>query len=102
MSSLMLRYCLKSPLTNEALNALFAASWPEHRLRDFQPILSRSLVFISAFQAEQLAGFVNMAWDGSVHAFLLDTTVHTDVRKQGVGSELVRNAVETAREHGIE
>jgi len=49
-----------------------------------------------------LVGFVNVAWDGGCHAFLLDPTVHPDYRRRGIGSELVRRAVEAATVHGVE
>jgi GNAT superfamily N-acetyltransferase len=47
-------------------------------------------------------GFVNLAWDGGIHAFVLDTTVHPNVRRRGVGRGLVELAVEVARERGVE
>lgn len=47
-----------------------------------------------------MVGFVNLAWDGGAHAFLLDTTVHPDVRQQGIGRRLVQRAVEVARLRG--
>lgn len=31
-------------------------------------------------QSGRLVGFVNVAWDGAVHAFILDTLVTTDMR----------------------
>ena len=49
-----------------------------------------------------LIGFVNVAWDGGSHAFLLDTVVHPTVRRQGVGKRLVERAVAMAREAGAE
>lgn len=45
---------------------------------------------------------MNLAWDGGVHAFLLDTTVHPRLRRRGVGTRLVREAVEAARGAGVE
>jgi GNAT superfamily N-acetyltransferase len=51
---------------------------------------------------ERLVGFVNVAWDGGVHAFLLDTTVHPEFRRQGIGVSLVRCAADEARELGAE
>lgn len=41
------------------------------------------------------------AWDGGIHAFLLDTTTHPDYQRHGVGLELVGVAVEAARGRGI-
>lgn len=95
---------INPPVTNEALNRLFAASWAQHTARDFEPVHARSLVYVCAFderQAQQLVGYVNAAWDGGIHAFLLDTTVHPSVRRQGIGVALVRQAVDAARERGM-
>jgi ribosomal protein S18 acetylase RimI-like enzyme len=64
--------------------------------------LPRSLVHVGAFAGEQLVGFVNIAWDGDVHAFLLDTTVHPDFQRQGIATSLVRRAAELSRERGAE
>lgn len=88
------------PLESAALNALFAAAWPDHAERDFQPILSRSLAYICAYAGAELVGFVNVAWDGGVHAFLLDPTVHPSWRRRGVGRALVLRAAQAARERG--
>lgn len=95
-------YSQSPPLTNATLNELFAAAWPDHREADFAPMLERSLAYICAHAGERLVGFVNLAWDGGVHAFLLDTTVHPDVQRCGVGTELVRRAVAAARAGGAE
>jgi GNAT superfamily N-acetyltransferase len=48
------------------------------------------------------AGFVNVAWDGGDHAFLIDTKVRGDLQHRGIGTELVRIAVENARRAGCE
>jgi GNAT superfamily N-acetyltransferase len=93
---------LSPPLANPAVNALFAAAWPQHRERDWAPVLSRSLCYVGAFQQGALIGFVNVAWDGGAHAFLLDTTVHPSTQRQGLGTRLVRAAAITARERGME
>jgi GNAT superfamily N-acetyltransferase len=90
------------PLTSDELNKLFAESWPEHRWRDFRPILQHSLAYLCAYDGATLIGYVNLAWDGGIHAFVLDTTVHPDWRRQGIGTELVRRAVAVARKRGIE
>ena len=95
-------YNLAPQVTNDELNALFSASWPEHGPRDFQPVLTRSLTYVCARAGERLAGFVNLAWDGGIHTFLLDTTVHPDFQRRGIGTELVRRAVEYARERRLD
>lgn len=92
-----------SPVIDDAeLNRLFAAAWPGHLGRAFAPVLARSLTYFCAYENGRLVGFVNVAWDGGLHAFLLDTTVAPDCRHQGIGSELVRRAAKAASEAGVE
>jgi ribosomal protein S18 acetylase RimI-like enzyme len=86
---------------SNALNALFADSWPEHRQRDFRPILRQSLSHICAYDSDRLIGFVNLAWDGGIHGFILDTTVHPDFRLRGIGRHLVCEAINIGREKGL-
>lgn len=95
-------YHISPPTGNDELNGLFRAAWHEHTDRDFQAVLRHSLLYICAYHEQQLIGFVNVAWDGGIHAFLLDTTVHPDFQRQGIGVELVRRAAEGARERGID
>ena len=94
-------YRASPAVTNEELNALFAASWPNHVASDFERVLLHSLAYICAYHQGRLIGFVNLAWDGGIHAFLLDTTVHPEFRRQGIGRELVARAAQAARERGI-
>jgi GNAT superfamily N-acetyltransferase len=49
-----------------------------------------------------LIGFVNVAWDGGDHAFLIDTKVRPDQQRRGIGTKLVRIAVDHAKEAGCE
>ena len=90
------------PIDDDAINALFAAAWPGHERREFGPVLARSLAYVCAHEGERLIGFVNVAWDGGKHAFVLDPTVHPEFRRRGIGSRLVREAAATARERGVE
>ena len=87
---------------NNQLNTLFAAAWGNYTPSDFQQVLRHSLLYVCAFHQAQLIGFVNVAWDGGMHAFLLDTTVHPDYQRQGIGRALVLKAVERIRQRGIE
>jgi GNAT superfamily N-acetyltransferase len=89
-----------SPI-NDELNALHDASWKNHTWCDFEPVLTRSLAFVCAYYDKHLVGFVNLAWDGGEHSFLLDTLVHPEFRRRGIGQELVRRAVAEAEERGI-
>ncbi|MFC5661539.1 GNAT family N-acetyltransferase [Kitasatospora misakiensis] len=49
-----------------------------------------------------LLGFVNLAWDGGAHAFLLDTAVHPDAQRRGLGTRLVAAAADGARAAGCD
>lgn len=51
---------------------------------------------------ESLIGFVNVAWDGKAHAFILDTAVAVRARRRGVGLRLVQIAREQAAAAGCE
>ncbi|MEU6929306.1 GNAT family N-acetyltransferase [Streptomyces sp. NPDC046374] len=82
------------------LNELFRASWPGHQDTDFGPVLARRLLHVTARRGGRLVGYVNVVGDGGAHAFVLDTTVHPDERRQGLGVALVRAAAGAARERG--
>jgi GNAT superfamily N-acetyltransferase len=89
-------------LSDTLLNELFEVSWPDHRERSFAPVLERSLVTIGAFAGERLVGFVNVAWDGGVHGFVLDTTVHPDFRRRGIALSLLQEVARVASDHKLE
>jgi GNAT superfamily N-acetyltransferase len=89
---------------NAELNVLHAEAF-EHRLLedDWQRQLSdHSLGWVCARDADGLVGFVNVPWDGSIHAFVLDTMVAKRSRGQGIGALLVAMAVEQSRKAGCE
>ena len=94
VSSGAIEYRVSPPLTNDELNPLYAVSWPHHKTWDFMPVLERALVYVCAYdrsQGDRLIGFVYAAWDGGVHAFLLEPTVHPDYRRRGIGRQLVHH-----------
>lgn len=49
-----------------------------------------------------LVGFVNVAWDGGDHAFLLDPKTRRNWQRRGVGTRLVARAADHAKEAGCE
>lgn len=95
-------YRVNPPVNNAAMNALFASAWVQHRDRDFEKQLRHSLAYVCAYAGEQSIGFVNLAWDGGIHAFLLDTTVHAGWQRRGIGRQLVLRGIAAARERSIE
>jgi GNAT superfamily N-acetyltransferase len=61
-----------------------------------------SLGWVCARDGDELVGFVNVAWDGGSHAFVLDTLVTARCRRHGIGADLVGVATEHARKAGCE
>lgn len=47
-----------------------------------------------------LVSFVNVAWDGSDHAFLLDTKTRAEYQRRGIATRVVRLAIDHARSAG--
>ncbi len=90
------------PLEEAQLEPLFAEAWGSDSARGYDRVLQRSLTYVVAVQEGDLLGFVNLAWDGGAHAFILDTVVRSDVRGRGIGLELVRRAVDAARQANVE
>lgn len=95
-----MQYRVKPKLTDAELKPLFRAAWPQEDDASYGPVLARSLTYVAAYEGDRLVGFVNVAWDGGIHAFLLDTTVHPSVQRRGVGTALVRRAAQEARRLG--
>ena len=89
-------------LSDAELNDLFSAAWTSHFPRAFGPVLQRSLTYFGAYQKSKLIGFVNVAWDGGDHAFLLDPTVLPACRRRGIGLALVAAAVKASATSGAE
>lgn len=84
------------------LNALWRAAWSADEDRNFSAILARSLAHVGAYQADRLVGFVNVAWDGGIHAFILDTCVAPSQRRQGIATRMIEKATEISRLRGAE
>ena len=95
-------YRVNPKVTNDELDRLYVVSWPDHHPpHDWGPELERLLVFVGAYDGDELIGSVKLAWDGDIHAFLLEPTVRPDYRRRGIGRSLVEHAVSFARERGI-
>jgi ribosomal protein S18 acetylase RimI-like enzyme len=97
-------YEWRGAVGNAELNALHAEGFGHPVLDDdWQVQLARhSLGWVCARQDGELVGFVNVAWDGGVHAFILDTLVAAATRHRGIGTRLVEVATEQARAAGCE
>ena len=86
----------------EALHAEGFGHEPSNHLRWEAQLVAHSLGWVCARQDGRLVGFVNVAWDGSSHAFVLDTVVAQSQRGCGVGTDLVALAVREAQGPGCE
>jgi GNAT superfamily N-acetyltransferase len=95
-------YRVRGPLDDLALSQLHAAAFGETPvLRPWSARLERhSLAWVTATEGARLVGFVNVAWDGGGHAFLLDTVVEPALQGAGIGRALVAAATRAAVEAG--
>jgi GNAT superfamily N-acetyltransferase len=89
---------------NAAVNALHAEGFGgQVGETDWRAqVEQHSLGWVCAWRGSELAGFVNVAWDGGRHAFILDTVVAAGARRNGVGTGLIATAIEHARAAGCE
>ena len=89
---------------NDELNALHAECFDHPVLGDdwWGQVNRFSLGWVCLRQERRLVGFVNVAWDGGVHAFLLDTAVTPSLQRRGHATRLVAAAVAQARAAGCE
>jgi ribosomal protein S18 acetylase RimI-like enzyme len=93
------RYERRTEIDSVALNELFAATWGSPR-PGYEVVFGHSFTWVGAWAGAELVGFVNVAWDGDVHFFLLDTTVHPAWQRRGIGRRLVEEAIDACRGHG--
>jgi ribosomal protein S18 acetylase RimI-like enzyme len=69
----------------------------------WERIRPHSLGWIAARSGDgTLVGFVNVAWDGGHHAFLIDTKTRGTHQHRGFGTEVVRRAARHAKTAGRE
>jgi len=98
-------YGWRADFADADVNALHADGF-HHRVREVNwraQVERHSLGWVCAFDEDQrLVGFVNVAWDGGVHAFVLDTLVHREFRHRRIGTELMRVVVAEAVHAGCE
>lgn len=89
---------------NAQVNALHAEAFSLPVLKDDwkRQVHEHSLGWVCARDGDDLVGFVNVAWDGAIHAFILDTMVVARVGRRGIGTQLVAVAVAEARAAGCE
>jgi GNAT superfamily N-acetyltransferase len=97
-------YGWRTPFANADVNALHAEGF-DHAVLDIDwrdQVERHSLGWVCAREAGDLVGFVNVAWDGGVHAFVIDTLVERSRRRRGIGHGLLGVAERESRSAGCE
>ena len=103
----MIDYKWRGAFDNLEVNALHAeafatrvfdeSEWNWVELTD-----RHSLGWVTARQDGGLVGFINVLWDGLVHAWIQDLMVAASSRRQGIGVGLVEQARLGAKAAGCE
>lgn len=94
----------RAEFSNEELNELHAEAFahPVLAIDWVGQVRTFSLGWVTARDGERLVGFANVAWDGGVHAFLVDAMVAASHRRRSIGVRLVARAEAEARAAGCE
>jgi GNAT superfamily N-acetyltransferase len=100
-------YTWRGDVTSSELNRLHADAFETRLYADGEwdwvaQLQGHSLGWVVAREGDALVGFVNVVWDGLVHAWIQDTMVATGARHRGVATALVARAVDESRAAGCE
>jgi len=100
-------YAWRGDVTSTELNALHADAFETRLYADDEcdwlaQLHGHSLGWVTAREAGALIGFVNVLWDGLVHAWIQDTMVATAARHRGIATRIVARAVEESHAAGCE
>ncbi|MEX0666607.1 MAG: GNAT family N-acetyltransferase [Acidimicrobiia bacterium] len=100
-------YEWRGDFTNSEVNSLHAEAF-ETRVFDESEwnweelVAKHALGWVVARDGDRLVGFVNVVWDGLVHAWIQDTMVATEAARKRIGTRLVAEARDRARDAGCE
>ena len=100
-------YEWRGAFANREVNALHAEAfgtsvYDESEWNWAELVQRHSLGWVVARDGAELAGFVNVLWDGLVHAWLQDVMVAAGARGRGIGTALVDRARQGAAAAGCE
>jgi GNAT superfamily N-acetyltransferase len=107
LTTVAVEYSWRGGFSNRELNELHAEAF-ETRVYDesewnWREQLERhSLGWVIARGGSDLVGFVNVPWDGLVHAWIQDEMVAKSARHRGIGRELISVAAAESRKAGCE
>ena len=99
---LTVSYQWRGPITDAEIVELIESHGGKAVRGWWDQIQPYSLGWVTAREDDALVGFVNVAWDGGDHAFLLDTKTRGSHQRRGIGTGLVRRAATEAKAAGCE
>jgi GNAT superfamily N-acetyltransferase len=104
---MVLRFEWRGSFANDEVNELHAAAfvtrlYSEDEWNWVELTAEHSLGWVVARDDQRLVGFVNVIWDGLVHAWIQDTMVDPRDHRRRIGTQLVAEAVSAARRAGCE
>ena len=99
-----IRYEWRGDFANDEINTLHADAFEHPKFEDdWQTLVGEhSLGWVTARDGDSVVGFVNVIWDGLVHAWIQDEMVSSESRHLGVGVRLVGVARDHAKAAGCE
>ncbi|WP_371525534.1 GNAT family N-acetyltransferase [Streptomyces sp. NBC_01283] len=96
-------YAWRDAITDEEMTGLVRSHGGDAVAGWWDEIKQHSLGWVGARDVEGLlVGFVNVAWDGGDHAFLIDTKTRDTHQHRGIGTAVVGLAAAHARASGCE
>ncbi|MDQ6698165.1 MAG: GNAT family N-acetyltransferase [Actinomycetota bacterium] len=96
-------YSWRDPVTDEEMVDLVDSHGGQSEAGWWDQVWPHSLGRLTArTTGGLLAGFVNVAWDGGDHAFLIDTKTRGGWQRRGVGTEVIQQAARHAKAAGCE
>jgi len=89
---------------DDELNRLHAEAFGHDLFDDHwvEQVERWSLGWVVARDEKGLVGFVNVPWDGALHAFVIDPMVASRAARQSIGTRLIERATAEARAAGCE
>jgi GNAT superfamily N-acetyltransferase len=98
-----IRYEWRGPITDGEMVDLVESHEGNSEKGWWDRIRPHSLGWVTARdEGALLVGFVNVAWDGGDHAFLIDTKTRADFQHRGIGTQLIAAAAQNAKAAGCE
>lgn len=96
-------YAWRETITDDEMVELVDSHGGQSEAGWWERVSPHSLGWVTARTGDGLlVGFVNVAWDGSDHSFLLDPKTRASWQHRGIGTELVRRAAAQAKAAGCE